>query len=385
VSTDLARTNDEPRDVAVADPEQAAGALAHILGTGDLRQLSDKQRVGHYLDLCQSLGLNPRSRPFDWIEFYDPESGGKKLTLYANQSCASQLRRQHQISVRVVRREPVGSGDNAMFVVEVEGTTPTGRTGAAIKYVSLMGRQKGGGTYPLSGQQLANAYMKAETGALRRLTFSMVGMASPPDRDELSRARDVIVDGTGRIIDSPTPEQKALAADPRMAAAIGEPTFETVDAEGGSLDDLPDQRVKPEELERPKHEGPRPTFKASEEDVTRWLGAWFAAVKGLSLDSEEARHRFVAQWTADEWPKAKRTDSLRTAFRRMTAGEAGDFLAHVRALMDDERAELLRQTDEARGEETQPDSTKYLRDRAKQGKVADAVALTGGPEQPVAF
>ena len=56
----------------------------------------------------------------------------------------------------------------------------------------------------------------------------------------------------------------------------------------------------------------------------------------------------MAQWTADlEWPKTKRTDSLRTALARMTPYEAGDFLGHVRALMDAERAALLSEAEDA--------------------------------------
>lgn len=376
-STDLARQEDTRTDLAVADREQAAGALAHVLGTGDLAQLTNEQRVGYYLDICQSLGLNPRTRPFDWIEFYDPETKTKKLTLYPNKSCAEQLRRQHQISVRVVRRELIG-GDTQepMFVVEVEGTTPTGRMGTASKYVPLSGmNRQTNQRYRLTGERLANAYAKAETSAMRRLAFSMVGMASPPERDELHRVREVIVDGTGRVLDEPTDEQRYLAENPQAALAIGEPTFETTDGDthaGRFFPDAASQEVSPEELEQPKREGPRPTFKASDEDIKRWCGAWFGAVKGLSLDTDEARAGFVASWTADEWPKAKRTDSLKTMFARCTASEAGDFLAHVRALMDDERRELLAQADDHEPE------------RGRSGDdVHDAVVLTGGPDEPL--
>ena len=106
--------------------------------------------------------------------------------------------------------------------------------------------------------------------------------------------------------------------------------------------------------------------KPSDDDIKRWCGAWFGTVKGLSLDTDEARHRFVAQWTADEWPKAKRTNSLKTMFARMTAQEAGEFLAHVRALMDHERRALLADAEEGtrRGDD-----------------MRDAVALTGGPAE----
>lgn len=333
MNTDLARQTDEPRDLAVADPEQAAGALAHVLGAGDLARLTNEQRVGHYLDLCRSLGLNPRSRPFDWIEFYDPQTKAKKLQLYPNQSCAAQLRRQHQISVRVVKKEAIDRDtDSAMYLVEVEGTTPTGRTGFASKYVPLVGMGQDRRTYPLKGQQLANAYMKAETGALRRLVLSMVGMVSPPEMDELRHPQIVTVDGTGRILENPTVEQKALAADPGMAAAIGEPTYESAQSAPSPFVDVADQRVRPDELERPKREGPPSSFRASDEDVKRWCGAWFAIVDETPWDTKEARARFVDEFT-EAWPEAKRTDSLRTMFARSTADEAMDFLAKIRAVV----------------------------------------------------
>lgn len=379
MTTDLAPIESGSQHLVQASPEHAAAALSHILGTGDLSQLTNEDRVAHYLDVCGSLGLNPRTRPFDWIEFYDPQTKAKKLVLYPNRSCAEQLRRQHQISVRVVRREPVGSGtDDAMFVVEVEGTTPTGRTGTAIKYVPLTGTRQGGGTYRLSGQQLANAYMKAETGAMRRLTFSMVGLASPPDMEDLSRARVVVVDGTGQVLDHPTPEQKMLAENPALARVINEPTYETTGgAERAPLAGTAGQAVRPDEIEQPQRPaGPPPSFRASEEDVKRWLGAWFAAVKGLSLDTEDARHAYVTGWTRDElgWPQAKQTDSLRTMFARMTDREAGDFLAHVRALMDDEKRELL-----AQSYANMPDPAPSARPAGVDQRVHDAVMLTGGP------
>jgi hypothetical protein len=358
-STDLARTDAAQRGLAVADREEAAGALAHILATGDLSKLSNEQRVAHYLDLCQSLSLNPRSRPFDWLLL------DGKLVLYPNKSCAEQLRREHQISVKVTRRDIVGE----MFVVEVEGRTPTGRTDEASKYVPL----KDSRGNKLTGTNLANAFAKAETGAKRRLVLSMVGLASPPDPEEVRGARWVTVDGTGRVLDNPTQEQRALAENPAMARAIGERVYEDAEGQGAPLAGTPDQRVTQADVTPPRPaQGPPASFRASEEDVKRWLGAWFATVKGLSLDTDDARHRFVAHWTADEWPKAKRTDSLRTAFARMTSQEAGDFLAHVRAIMDDERRELLEQSyeDMPYREPSRP---------AVDRRVHDAVMVTGGP------
>lgn len=308
---------DEPQSTAIANHEAASAALSHILGTGDLAQLTDEQRVGHYLDVCQSLGLNPRTRPFDWIEFYDPETRGKKLTLYPNRSCAEQLRRQHQISVRVVRREPVGE----LFVVEVEGTTPSGRVGTASKYISVVDRQG----QRLRGQQLANAYMKAETGALRRLTFSMVGMASPPDLDELARPKVVVVDGVGRVIDNPTPEQKALAADPSLARVIGEPTYEDMQP-STTFAGAADQTVRDDELERPA----APRQKASLRcDADHYRAAYFGAVADTPLETAEGRRGFMEGYTNGFTP-ALRTDSLSTFLARATERQAEEMVAHAK-------------------------------------------------------
>jgi hypothetical protein len=331
----LAR-QDEQRAITQADPEQLAGAMLHVLATGDLSKLTNEQRKAYYLQRCASLGLNSLSRPFDWLIL------DGKLVLYENKSCAEQLRRQHQISIRVTRREVVGADTKEpMYVVEVEGRRPNGQTDEASKYVPLTGVNRQGQKYTLSGRELSSAYAKAETGAKRRLTFSMVGMAAPPDPDELQRARYVVVDGSGSVIDNPTPEQKALAADPSLARMLKEPTYEDADASDSPIVSTASQAVRPEELERPQQDRPRATFKVSEETIDAFRAAWFAAVKGLSLDSDDARHALVAQWTADEWPKAKRTDSLTTMRARMTTAEADDFLAHVRALCEDERRELL--------------------------------------------
>ena len=314
--------------LALTEREQAGlAALDDVLGSGDLARLSNVQRVGHYLRLCRSLGLNPLSRPFDWIYFKDSD-GTEKLTLYANQSATAQLRRQHHMRVELVRREVVGE----LFVCEVKATTPDGRVDFASKYVPLTNKYG-----RLTGSYLSNAMMKAETGAKRRVTLSMVGLSEPPIED--GAVRRVTIDGTGRIIEQPTDTERYLAEHPRAAAVIGEPTYETTAESDEAVDAVAvSQAATTEELTPPSRTGPRPSLRPTDDDVKRWLGAWFAAVKGSSLDSDDERHRYVEQWTASEgWPQAKRTDSLRTAFARMTEREAGDFLAHVRALVEDEQ------------------------------------------------
>lgn len=361
MTTDLAVRDNSQALVSPEQEEAGISALLHVLGTGDLSKLSDRERAGHYARLCRSLGLNELSRPFDWIWFKDQQTNTEKLVLYPNQSCTAQLRRQHHMRVQITRRDIVGE----LFVCEATAYTPDGREDVATKYVPLTNKYG-----RLTGNMLANAMMKAETGAKRRVTLSMVGLSTPPDADEATSWRAATIDGTGRILASPTPEQKALAADPKMARTIGEPVFE--DADDG--EEVTSQAVRPDELEQPERPaGPPPSFRASEEDVKRWCGAWFGAVKGLSLDTDTARHSYVAGWTRDElgWPEGKCTDSLRTMFARMTDREAGDFLAHVRAICDDERAELL-----AQSHENMPDPP---RRPDVDHRVHDSVMLTGGP------
>ena len=58
---------------------------------------------------------------------------------------------------------------------------------------------------------------------------------------------------------------------------------------------------------------------------------------------------------SEGWPEGRQTDSLRTALARMTEREAGDFLAHVRALVDDEQR--------ANEEATMGDGSRVMGDR----------------------
>jgi hypothetical protein len=336
MTTDLAR-RDEQRALTSADPEQAAAAIAQVLGPGDLSALSNQQRVAFYLEKCRSLGLNPLSRPFDWLVL------DGKLVLYDNRSCAEQLRRQHQISIKITRRDVIGQNtDDPLFVVEVEGRRPNGQTDQASKYVPLT-VSKQGHRYRLSGRELANAYAKAETGAKRRLTFSMVGMAAGPDPDELSNARRVIVDGEGHIITNPTDEERELAERPDLARVIGVPTYETTAAAADVESPLvPEhsQAARPDELAPARRTVERQSFKPSSKDVERWLGAWFATVKGLAWDSDDARHAVVRDWTHGRYT------SLRQFFEHATSQQAGEFLNYVRDICAAERAELQALIDE---------------------------------------
>ena len=300
-TSDQALVQVDPNDIILADPEQASAALQHLLASGDYSRLTDRQRAALYLDTCASLGINPRTRPLDWIEFYDPEIKGKKLTLYPNKTCFDQLARQHQIRIRTVEEKIVGS----LFKVVVEGTMPDGRSESNVAYLDLTDRDGN----PLKGQKLGNAYMKCHTKAKRRLVFGMIGLMAPPfDVEDGPRSRVVTVDGNGRILRAPTEEQRYLAENADVAAVLREPTYETTaSASESPLAEAASQAATPEELTPPARPySPPARFHC---DAERWQKTWFMLVRDTPLEWDEARHDFV-QWFTSSWPENRRTSSF---------------------------------------------------------------------------
>lgn len=141
-------------------PMQASTSMSRIesvLIAGDLSKLSVPERETYYLKVCETLGLNPLTRPFDYLTL------NNKLVMYANKGCAEQLRSIRSISISVTAREMIGD----LFVVTAEASDPAGRRDGATGAVNTAG---------LKGDALANAMMKAETKAKRRVTLSICGL-----------------------------------------------------------------------------------------------------------------------------------------------------------------------------------------------------------------
>ena len=127
------------------------------LAGGDLSKLSPEQRGAYYLQVCDSIGVNPLTQPFQYIVL------NGKLTLYATRVCTDQLRATRKVGVSIVSRERM---DN-LYVVTARATSADGRADESIGVVNLEG---------LKGDALANALMKTETKAKRRVTLSFCGL-----------------------------------------------------------------------------------------------------------------------------------------------------------------------------------------------------------------
>jgi len=134
-----------------------ASALERVLVAGDLAGLNESQRIEYYKAVCESLGLNPLTRPFEYLRL------NGRLVLYATRAAADQLRAIHGISILDVRIEH----RDDLITVTVRGRTRDGREDVEVGVVSVSG---------LRGDALANAQMKALTKAKRRLTLSLAGL-----------------------------------------------------------------------------------------------------------------------------------------------------------------------------------------------------------------
>jgi hypothetical protein len=138
-------------------PSVTPEILEQVLIGGDLSGLTEAQRLAYYRAVCQSLGLNPLSKPFEYLWL------NGKLRLYALRDCADQLRRLHGISITITSRERLGD----LYLMTARARDRAGREDESLGAVAL-------GT--LKGDALANALMKAETKAKRRVTLSLAGL-----------------------------------------------------------------------------------------------------------------------------------------------------------------------------------------------------------------
>jgi hypothetical protein len=167
----------------VPHEEQDYSLIEKVVMQGDLSQLNPEQRVMYYRKVCESSGLNPFTRPFDYIVL------NGKLTLYAKKDATEQLRKLNGISIEKLESKVVDD----LYIVKATARTKDGRTDEATGAVSFG---------HLKGDAKANAIMKAETKAKRRVTLSISGMGwtDESEVESIPYAKPIAVDmDTGEI------------------------------------------------------------------------------------------------------------------------------------------------------------------------------------------
>jgi hypothetical protein len=148
---------EERRAFAAPSPPLPPEVVEEVGLGGDLSELNAGQRAEYYAAVCRSLGLNPLTKPFEYLTLHG------QLRLYALRDCAEQLRRLHGISIYIANRERMDD----IYVVTARAKDRQGREDESTGAVPLG---------DLRGDALANALMRAETKAKRRVTLSIAGL-----------------------------------------------------------------------------------------------------------------------------------------------------------------------------------------------------------------
>jgi len=224
-----------------------SNVIEQVIAKGDLAKLSPEERVTYYVRTCESLGLNPMTKPLAYLEL------DGKLVLYATRDATDQLRKINGVSVQIISRERMDD----VYIVTARATTPDGRTDESTGVVSLVkvdgewqSNERTGKRYfkpngrmlPLTGDAFANALMKAETKAKRRVALSICGLGflDESETETIPNAHRVTVD---HVHESLPVEQSHSALPP--AATISEEQMETL---CNLLDALASHQITDEKL-----------------------------------------------------------------------------------------------------------------------------------------
>lgn len=181
-------------------PQLDAATIASVLLTGDLEKLNDQQRMSYCQRVCEVLGLNPLTQPFAFIRL------NGKLVMYAKKDATEQLRKLHGVSILEVSSQNVAD----VFVVTAKAQDRSGRTDAATGAVAIGN---------LKGESLANALMKAETKAKRRVTLSICGLGML-DETEVENIQDPLPTKATQRITLPEGTVQIIEVQPRRKGNV---------------------------------------------------------------------------------------------------------------------------------------------------------------------
>jgi len=147
-------------EVSVPTP---GDVMQSVLIKGDLAKLTPQERVNYYSAVCKSLGLNPLTRPFEYVTFQN------QLQLYARKDCTDQLRKIYQISLELAPSE-----------FHKEAGVLSMRCKAQMRLGDVVRQDEDIGVVSLAdtlrGDMRANAIMRCATKAKRRVTLSICGL-----------------------------------------------------------------------------------------------------------------------------------------------------------------------------------------------------------------
>ena len=131
--------------------------LAKLVLEQDLSKFSDVQKVQYVTALCERLGIDPLTKPFELMIL------NGKLLPYPTKAATNQLTKRYKLSLLITSAKQNGD----MYVVLAEARTSTGQVVQDMGVVNIAN---------LKGDALQNAMLKAVTKAKRRAVLSIVGL-----------------------------------------------------------------------------------------------------------------------------------------------------------------------------------------------------------------
>lgn len=221
------------KDLMPAVEQVQASLMESVLISGDLAPLKPTERMQYYRSVCASLGLNPLTKPFEYLQL------DNRLVLYVKRDGTDQLASLKRLTRRIVGRELV---DN-VYVVTAHAKTPDGREEESIGAVPLVreigewkssqsGKRffQGTGKYePLKPDERANAMMKAETKAKRRVTLSICGLGfvDESELDTMPNARRISMEQAHTLASIPVATDAPVVQHSAQAAPAAQPKSES--------------------------------------------------------------------------------------------------------------------------------------------------------------
>jgi hypothetical protein len=166
----------------------------------DLSKLTPEERQEYVNSVCATLGITPLTKPFAFLKNRNGD-----LVLYALKDCTEQLRSVHGISIQIISREII----DGTYVVTAKASKPDGRCDESTGAVAVEGKK---------GDDKANAIMKAETKAKRRVTLSICGLGLL-DESEIESVRGMAPMEEPEFIVRSTEPTSELRREEKTAAA----------------------------------------------------------------------------------------------------------------------------------------------------------------------
>lgn len=81
--------------------EEEANIISNVILNGDISKLSPVEKVKYYNMFCESLGLNPITKPFQILRLQ------RKEILYATKDYSEQLRKLNKVSIIEMNKEVI--------------------------------------------------------------------------------------------------------------------------------------------------------------------------------------------------------------------------------------------------------------------------------------